>query len=443
MKRLATLLATAIILLIGLVPAVPAGAIDGAEPVSTFATGLLNARDIEITDDDTVYVADTGNNRVLRIANGVTSVVAGNNSGTDVLTSLNGPQGIAVEDDGTLWISDTGNGRVLRIAGSTVTTVASALNSPAGIAVVGGAGHVAETGANRVLSVTPGGTPVVVAGDNAGTPVVTTLTAPTQVVALDSGFMVVDNQGHRVVSIDGGAVVSQVGNGIAGSATEQLNNPFGAAVGPDGIYVADTFNNNVRKFPTGSTNGVVISQAWSSRAPLAATPTDKSTPIDLAFDSDGSMYVLDFVFNWILKVDATDVSPFEVLAGRGDLDADHANILRLYWATFDREPDVGGAEFWIDAFNTGSWPTLVRISEHFVVSAEFLQTYGETTNTEFVDALYFNILGRQGDAGGRTFWIGELDSGSRSRGEVLADFSFSAEFRTNRPLPSDNVVQRD
>ena len=117
----------------------------------------------------------------------------------------------------------------------------------------------------------------------------------------------------------------------------------------------------------------------------------------------------------------------------------HADILRLYWAAFDREPDVGGAQWWIDAYNRGEWPSLVRIAEHFAVSAEFVDTYGELTNTEFVDAIYLNVLDRPGEAGGRAFWINELNTDNRTRGEVLADFSYSNEFRANQPLPSDNL----
>lgn len=72
------------------------------------------------------------------------------------------------------------------------------------------------------------------------------------------------------------------------------------------------------------------------------------------------------------------------------------------------------------------------------MSNEFISTYGNLTNTEFVDAIYLNVLDRPGEAGGRAFWIDALNTGNRTRGEVLADFSYSEEFRNNHPLPSDN-----
>lgn len=145
-------------------------------------------------------------------------------------------------------------------------------------------------------------------------------------------------------------------------------------------------------------------------------------------------------FDPIMWVDIT-VKPtpitFETFAADPALTGDHANILRLYWAAFDREPDVGGARWWVDAFNTGAWPTLTRIAEHFVVSQEFIATYGQTTNADFVEALYLNTLDRPSDEGGRAFWLDDLKDGVRTRGQVLADFSFSQEFRDAHPLPSD------
>ncbi len=132
-------------------------------------------------------------------------------------------------------------------------------------------------------------------------------------------------------------------------------------------------------------------------------------------------------------------SAFEDFAADPSLNGTHADILRLYWAAFDREPDLGGATWWINAYNTDQrWGSLIAIGEHFAVSQEFIDTYGQLTNSEFVDAIYLNVLDRPGENAGRAFWISQLDQELRTRGEVLADFSYSDEFRSNRPLPSDN-----
>ncbi len=105
-----------------------------------------------------------------------------------------------------------------------------------------------------------------------------------------------------------------------------------------------------------------------------------------------------------------------------------APVMRLYFAFFLRAPDYGGLQFW-----AGQAPVmgLAGISDFFANSAEFTALYGSTTNGEFVDLVYQNVLGRAADVGGRDFWIGQLDSGARTRGQVMLNFSESAEFQAS------------
>jgi serine/threonine-protein kinase len=57
----------------------------------------------------TLYVADTFNNRVVKLAAG--------SSAQEVLpfTGLNFPYGVAVDSAGTLYVTDHGNNRVLKL----------------------------------------------------------------------------------------------------------------------------------------------------------------------------------------------------------------------------------------------------------------------------------------------------------------------------------------
>ena len=41
--------------------------------------------------------------------------------------------------------------------------------------------------------------------------------------------------------------------------------------------------------------------------------------------------------------------------------------------------------------------------------------------------LYNNVLGRDADASGLNYWLGQLDSGAETRYEVLLGFAESAE----------------
>ena len=104
----------------------------------------------------------------------------------------------------------------------------------------------------------------------------------------------------------------------------------------------------------------------------------------------------------------------------------HADILRLYYAIFDRAPDVGGAAFWIDRYDGGE--SIERIADQMSQSPEFVALYGETTNQRFVEALYQNVLDRPPDTNGFAFWVSGLDRGVFARLWVLRHFADSSEF---------------
>jgi hypothetical protein len=104
-----------------------------------------------------------------------------------------------------------------------------------------------------------------------------------------------------------------------------------------------------------------------------------------------------------------------------------APVTRLYFAYFLRFPDISGLSFWVSRFKTGT--PLTAISNAFTQSHEFQTRYGSLTNSEFVTLVYNNVLGRAPDPGGLAFWTGQLDSGARTRGDVMLGFSESPEFK--------------
>ena len=99
---------------------------------------------------------------------------------------------------------------------------------------------------------------------------------------------------------------------------------------------------------------------------------------------------------------------------------------RIYQAAFARTPDNGGLKFWIEQVDNGS--SLYNVARSFIASDEFRSVYGENvTNTNFVAKMYQNVLGREGEAGGMNYWVGQLNSGSQDKAQVLAGFSESTE----------------
>ncbi|HRW39479.1 MAG TPA: DUF4214 domain-containing protein, partial [Aquihabitans sp.] len=102
-----------------------------------------------------------------------------------------------------------------------------------------------------------------------------------------------------------------------------------------------------------------------------------------------------------------------------------------YSAYFLRPPDKSGFAFWLNRRRSGSW-TIAKISANFADSSEFKNRYGSLSNSDFVTLVYQNVLGRAPDSGGLSYWTGQLDQRKKSRGQVMANFSESNEYRTKR-----------
>jgi len=109
---------------------------------------------------------------------------------------------------------------------------------------------------------------------------------------------------------------------------------------------------------------------------------------------------------------------------------------RLYTAYFSRIPDFNGLCFWSNKLRSG-W-SLLDVSDFFVKSSEFTNTYGEystygeegsTDAAEFVALVYKNVLNRTPDGAGVAFWTRQLQTERYSPAEMMIGFSESQEFK--------------
>lgn len=100
---------------------------------------------------------------------------------------------------------------------------------------------------------------------------------------------------------------------------------------------------------------------------------------------------------------------------------------RLYKASFDRIPDLGGVGYWINRIDGGM--ALESAALEFINSDEFTQLYGvKPTNSQFVTLLYEHVMHRAAEGEGFNFWVNALSpQGGWSRASVLAYFSESEE----------------
>lgn len=120
-------------------------------------------------------------------------------------------------------------------------------------------------------------------------------------------------------------------------------------------------------------------------------------------------------------VAATDYNPIS-----------HARVLRLYQAIFGRYPDLEGAKYWIDLNNRGHG--VLAIAGYMSVSTEWSDTYRKTTNTQFVAAVYTNVLGRDYDLAGFNYWLELVQSGRLTRPQMIYYVTANPEFTRAYPF---------
>lgn len=107
------------------------------------------------------------------------------------------------------------------------------------------------------------------------------------------------------------------------------------------------------------------------------------------------------------------------------------SVYMLYKAAFNRAPDAFGMGYWLAQKDNGS-NIVTNIAQGFINSAEFTAKYGTNpSNSSYVDKLYQNVLGRNGDAGGVAYWNQQLDSGSVSKAAALVAFATLPEGAAN------------
>jgi len=109
-----------------------------------------------------------------------------------------------------------------------------------------------------------------------------------------------------------------------------------------------------------------------------------------------------------------------------DTNGNSGQMYRLYKAAFNRVPDALGLGHNIRLVDASL--TLSQMSAAFVGSAEFTNSYGVSlSNTQFIDRLYLNVLGRVADPVGGAWNLNLLDTGAVDRPSMLAAYSESAE----------------
>ncbi len=99
-------------------------------------------------------------------------------------------------------------------------------------------------------------------------------------------------------------------------------------------------------------------------------------------------------------------------------------VKRMYSICLGREPELDGLEAWCSALHQHT-ETGRSVAYGFIFSDEFVNK--KHSDVAYVEHLYRAFLGREADANGKEFWVGELKQG-KTRLEIFDGFVGSQEF---------------
>ena len=279
-----------------------------AAGISTIANGwtLSVHHYLNPSDPGTLYKGDgttskKNTNIITTVAGNGRGVYSGD-GGTAIQASFSGPIGVAVDNAGNIYIADCNDARVRKVntTSGIVTTVAGN-----GLWSFGGDGGFATQASLY--------SPYGVAVDNAG------------------NIYIADTYNHRIRKVDTSGIITTVAgsggsgyyggsySGDNGPATEaRLYYPSGVAVDNTGnIYIADYFNNRIRRIDTG---GIITTIAGNGQSGFGgdgspATQASLFFPRGVTLDNAGSIYIADTSNNRIRKVDTSGI--ITTIAGNG------------------------------------------------------------------------------------------------------------------------------
>ncbi len=285
---------------------------------------------VAVDGSGNTYVADTNNHSIRKITPaGVVSTFAGSGSarssdGRGAVARFDLPNGVAVDSSGNVYVADYNNAKVRKItAAGLVTTLAgsgiigsangtgsaASFYSPAGVAVDGrGNLYIADQFNNKIRKITAAGVVTTLAGSGSegkadGKGAAASFRYPKGVAVDGRGNVyVADGFNNLIRKITAAGVVTTLaGSGSAGSAdgtgsAASFRSPSGVAVDSSGnVFVADTYNHKIRKITPG---GVVTTLAGSgsfgvSNADGTGSAASFAYPTGVAVDGSGNVYVAD------------------------------------------------------------------------------------------------------------------------------------------------------
>ena len=322
---------------------------NGGISASTLCLGVASpdGGGIAVDVNGNLYVADTGNHRVLEyntplgacssfpcVGAGANRVFGqggsfisntGNNGGVTA-NSLAQPFGVAVDSAGNVYIADRGNNRVLEYnTPLTADTTADRVFGQAG-------SFTSNTFNNAGISANSLGGPQAVAVDSNGNLYITD-TSNNRVLEYNTP-LTTDTTADMVFGQSGSFTSNSPDNG--GVSASSLAQPYGVVTDSSGnLYIADYGNARVLEFNnplgTDTTADVVFGQngSFTSSGPHTLGANSLFDPSGVAVDSSGNLYVADAGENRLLayQTPLTTDTTADIVLGQFDFTHEIANTI--------------------------------------------------------------------------------------------------------------------
>ena len=289
----------------------------GSGVITTALNKLLSPRNTLADSNGNIYVSEFAGHRIRRInPDGASAVIAGTGTagsdgdgGLATQARISYPAGMAIDRAGNFYFADSGNNKIRKITNGVISTVLGTgvagmgapgqLGTPTGVAVdSAGNLYVADSGNQRIRKLTPAG-------------VISTIAVAARDVAIAPDGNLLAANGPRVVKIlSSGAVATIAGDssyffrGDGGPAINaRLNSPAAAAVDANGnLWIADKGNARIRVVDA---NGIISTLAG---------PAGLTGPASIGFDSTGNALIADPASNQVRRLTGSTLS---LAAGNG------------------------------------------------------------------------------------------------------------------------------
>ncbi len=263
-----------------------------------------------------IFIADSSHNRIREVvaSTGIIQTVVGNgNPGYDptatvaISTTLTLPGAVALDGAGNLYVADTDNDEILEVNLASGNIVARWGNGQSGYA---GDGHAPDDSTTEFNA--PHGVTVDASGDvyiaDTGNNRIREISASTGLITTVAG-------GGATPGLCIGSTDSLGDGCVATSAT--LDTPYAVAFDPAGnMYIPDSGNNVVRMV---NSSGVITSYAGDKSAGFsgdggAATSAELDSPLGVACDAAGNVYIAD-ARNYVVRKVSAKTGKISTIAG--------------------------------------------------------------------------------------------------------------------------------